>query len=365
MRERGLFADPDRRFSKEAPTWSKERQEADMSIAKSQYIPPAKERRPDAQRKPGNKNAVPFSAMLSGEKSFKPDMERVIRQSDAAAQANTERKRSQALVSLAQALEGNTGNALESARNALSVRKLMTLAGNFDLTPPNLSSKGAAARKQQTKEPTLQEDGLGSLSAQFESGKDGISAIGYDRVGGTSYGKYQISSRVGTMNGFMSFLDTQAPDISKRLRAAGPANTGSRRGAMPDAWQQIAAEQPARFEALQEKFIHDSHYAPALNAVTKTAGIDPAKLSPAMQEVLWSTAVQHGPSGAARIFNRAVSKESFDNTQMERKLIDNVYAIRAEQFESSSDQVRAAIRSRLRQEKAVALSMIKTGNRTA
>jgi hypothetical protein len=128
---------------------------------------------------------------------------------------------------------------------------------------------------------------------------------------------------------------------------------------MPEAWQKIAAEQPARFEALQEKFIHDSHYAPALNAVTRTAGIDPAKLSPAMQEVLWSTAVQHGPVGAARIFNRAVSKGSLDTMQAERKLIDNVYAIRAEQFGSSTEQVRAAVRSRLRQEKALALAMLK------
>jgi hypothetical protein len=84
-----------------------------------------------------------------------------------------------------------------------------------------------------------------------------------------------------------------------------------------------------------------------------------------MQEVLWSTAVQHGPAGAARIFSRAVSKGSFDSTQTERKLIDNVYAIRAEQFGSSSDQVRAAVRSRLRQEKELALAMLSPGNTLA
>jgi hypothetical protein len=299
--------------------------------------------------------------VLSGEKMAKPDMAQMIRRSDAAAQVNTERKRAQALVSLAQALEGSGGNALESARNALSVRHLLTLAGNFELTPPSFASKGVTQGKQ----PGGQEDGLGSLAAQFESGKDGISAIGYDRVGGTSYGKYQIASRVGSMNNFLSFLDKEAPDIATQLRAAGPANTGSRRGKMPEVWQKIAAEQPARFEALQEKFIHDSHYAPALNAVTRTAGIDPAKLSPAMQEVLWSTAVQHGPNGAARIFNRAVSKGSFDNMQAERKLIDNVYALRAEQFGSSSEQVRASVRNRLKQEKTLALAMLKPGNTVA
>ncbi|MCL1985160.1 MAG: hypothetical protein FWG59_01755 [Betaproteobacteria bacterium] len=341
-----------------------------MSIVKSQYIPRASESQSAGQRKFGQKGAVPFSTVLSGENKSKLDMERVIRQSDAAAQANAERRRAQALVSLSQALEGSAGNALESARNALSLRNLMTLAGNFELTPPSFVSKGvsqdvAASGKNIPGQSDIQEDGLGSLAAQFESGKDGISAIGYDRVGGTSYGKYQIASRVGTMNSFLSFLDTEAPDVAKLLRAAGPANTGSRRGKMPDVWQKIAAEQPARFDALQEKFIHDSHYAPALDAVTRMAGIDPAKLSPAMQEVLWSTAVQHGPAGAARIFNRAVAKGGFDNMQAERKLIDNVYAIRAEQFGSSTEQVRTAVRNRLRQEKALALAMLKPGSTPA
>jgi hypothetical protein len=342
-----------------------EHQEVDMSIAKSHYVPPAKVRHPVEQRSPGHKGAVPFSAVLSGERNAKIDMERVIRQSDTAAQANTERKRAQALVSLAQAIEGSGGNALESARNALSVRNLMTLAGNFELKPPSFAAKGVSQEaptqeKNIARQAESRDDGLGSLAAQFESGKDGIAAVGYDSVGGTSYGKYQIASRVGTMSGFLSFLDAQAPDIAKRLRAAGPANTGSRRGKMPDAWQQIAAEQPARFEALQEKFIHDSHYAPALDAVTRSAGIDPAKLSPAMQEVLWSTAVQHGPAGAARIFNRAASKGSFDNMQAERKLIDTVYAIRAEQFGSSTEQVRASVRNLLKQEKTLALAMLKS-----
>ena len=333
-----------------------------MSIAKSHYIPPARESQAGGQRKPGHRSTLPFSNVLSSANANKLDMEHVIRQSDVSAQANTERKRAQALVSLAQALEGNTGNALESARNSLSVRNLMTLAGNFELTPPSFVSKGIAqdASPSEKNASDAPGDGLGSLAAQFESGKAGISAIGYDRVGGTSYGKYQIASRVGTMNNFFSFLDKEAPDISKQLRAAGPANTGSRRGKMPDAWQKIAAEQPARFEALQEKFIHDSHYAPALDAVTRAAGIDPARLSPAMQEVLWSTAVQHGPAGATRIFNRAVSKGGFDSMQAERKLIDNVYAIRAEQFGSSTEQVRTAVRSRLKQEKALALAMLRS-----
>lgn len=340
-----------------------------MSIAKSQFIPPATESRTPGRR-PDARGATPFAGVLARAQTPRVEMEEMIRTTDADSQVQMDRRRAQALVSLAQALEGGGGSALESARNALSVRNLMTLAGNFELQPPVMPPRKGRAGSADAARPAGRgaprqadagrEENLGSLAAQFESGKAGISAIGYDQVGGTSYGKYQIASRVGSMNNFLKFLDAEAPDLSRRLRAAGPANTGGRRGKMPEVWQKIAAEQPARFEALQEKFIHDSHYAPALDAVTKSAGINPERLSPAMQEVLWSTAVQHGPAGAARIFNRASSRiGKVENRQAERKMIDSVYAIRAEQFGSSTDEVRAAVRSRLRQEKALALAMLK------
>ncbi len=206
--------------------------------------------------------------------------------------------------------------------------------------------------------------GLGKLSARFESGSDGIAAIGYDSTGGTSYGKYQIASKVGSMRSFLSFLDSEAPDLSKRLRNAGPANTGSRRGAMPDAWRAIASEQPERFEQLQEAFIHQSHYKPALDAIEQCTGIKSDNLSAAMREVIWSTAVQHGPAGAAKIFARAddMSGKAGD-ANYERKLITNVYNVRAGQFGSSTSQVREAVRSRFRQERQLALNMLDGTNR--
>ena len=350
-----------------------------MSIVKSQFSPPATESQ-SARRRPGSRGAIPFASVLSHESTPKMATDQIASQSEASSQAITSKKRAQALVSLAQVLEGS-GNALENAQSALSVRKLLTLVGNFEINPPASNTKqaqkananSAAAQTQQgavaqqaasvqQEQPTAREDGLGSLAAQFESGSAGSAAIGYDRVGGTSYGKYQIASRVGSMNNFLKFLDKEAPDLADRLRSAGPANTGGRRGKMPDTWRAIAAEQPTRFEALQEKFIHASHYAPALDALTKSAGINPEELSPAMQEVLWSTAVQHGPAGAARIFNRAVSRTGkLEDSQAERKIIDSVYAIRAEQFGSSTEQVRAAVRNRLKQEKAMALAMLKQG----
>lgn len=210
---------------------------------------------------------------------------------------------------------------------------------------------------------------LGFLSARFESGAEGIAAIGYDRHGGTSYGKYQISSRAGTMKGFINYLDRMAPDIARQLKDAGPANTGSRKGKMPGVWRQLAEAQPQRFERLQDDFIRASHLEPAMRSVTQSTGLGFAELSPALQEVVFSTAVQHGPNGAARILNRAMDKvdasKLSDNTARDEKLLaDNalirqIYSLRSTQFGSSTPRVQAAVKSRLKQEMNAALEMLK------
>jgi lysozyme family protein len=213
--------------------------------------------------------------------------------------------------------------------------------------------------------------GLGDLAAKFESGRDGIAAIGYDRKGGTSYGKYQIASRVGTMDAFLSYLQDKAPDLAGRLKAAGPANTGGRNGQMPTEWRKIAAEQPERFERLQSDFIHTSHFAPAMRGIAQSTGLAFDKMPKALQEVLFSTAVQHGPAGATRIINQAVEqvgaqklkssgdgKKSAATRKAEEQLITQIYNLRAGQFVSSTAQVQSSVRNRLKQEMREAIQML-------
>lgn len=299
--------------------------------------------------------------------------------------ADVDMRRTQALHQLNQTMGGGD-TPLDAARNATTMRNLRSVVGGFSLRAPAMPMAGSiksqalqqnartghigqAGQAGQTGQagqarhtggiPQSQQAGIGKLAAQFESGGEGIAAIGYDRHGGTSYGKYQIASRVGTMDRFLNFLDTAAPDISKTLRSAGPANTGGRQGAMPTAWRTIASQQPERFEALQEKFIYDSHYKPALDAVTQNTPLDEGNISSAMQEVLWSTAVQHGPNGAARIFSQASARAgNAKDKNYDKRLINNVYAIRAEQFGSSTEEVQSSVRNRMHREKALALNML-------
>jgi hypothetical protein len=191
-------------------------------------------------------------------------------------------------------------------------------------------------------------EGLGGLSARFESGGKGIEAIGYDEVGGTSYGKFQIASRVGSMDRFLDYLKDKAPAWATRLRNAGPANTRSTSGAMPEEWKRIARENPARFEQLQNDFIRDTYYSPAMDKVLERTGVDIKAFPPALKEVLWSTAVQHGPAGAANIFSQAIARMPEGQTKEYAKgLIQEVYATRKEQFGSSNAAVRAGVKNRL------------------
>lgn len=200
----------------------------------------------------------------------------------------------------------------------------------------------------------------GELSARFESGDAGVGAIGWDRVGGTSYGKYQIASKTGTMDEFLAYLDERNPDWAERLRAAGPADTGGKSGSMPVEWKAIAAEDPAGFEKAQHDFIAGNTYDPARAMILRRTGLDFDNAPPVLREVLWSTSVQHGPTGAANIFNKVIdrfvghgSDEDFNAT-----LIKGVYDTRKDQFGSSTARVRQSVANRMDEEKKLALNML-------
>ncbi|MDR3641399.1 MAG: hypothetical protein P4L39_08775 [Humidesulfovibrio sp.] len=252
--------------------------------------------------------------------------------------------------------------------DALSTIARLTGQGMPALKKPDLA---AIPEQALTRNPSAQD--LGSIAALFESGDKGIAAIGYDRTGGTSYGKFQISSRAGTMNRFLSFLAEREPAMADRLRRSGPANTGSSQGRMPAEWARIAAESPDKFEKLQTDFIKKDHYQPAREKILEQTGVDIETAKPALREALFSTAVQHGASGAARIFNQAIDKFlgktgthtnalSGAATGFEQALVSEVYNKRQHQFGGSTDAVRASVRGRLEQEKGMVLAMLEKQN---
>lgn len=200
---------------------------------------------------------------------------------------------------------------------------------------------------------------LGKLCALFESGIHGSRAIGYDPDGGTSYGKYQMSSRKGTVRRFIRYLDHRAPSLARRLKG-GAANTGSTRGTLPAKWRRVADNYPGLFERLQDDFIHNNYYTPTLRDIRMRTGIDPSRHPAILREVLWSTAVQHGPRGGAYIFERAELKARLRPARdYHRALIMEIFRERERRIRRHSHprQLKGLIR-RLREERKIALTAL-------
>lgn len=187
---------------------------------------------------------------------------------------------------------------------------------------------------------------LGSLSAQFESGSKGSDAVGYDSTGGTSYGKYQIATRTGTMDKFMEYAKQNNPALYERLKAAGPADSG-KDGKFAQEWKASVAD--GTMGTAEHDFIKKTHFDPAFQNIDNKGLRDQVSGSKALQDVLWSTSVQHGADGGAGIANRAykdgMTKEDFVNA---------TYDERAKRFGSSTPEVQAAVKARLESEKAQA-----------
>lgn len=259
-----------------------------------------------------------------------------------------------------------------SRTQASGLTQAQAQASKTSLSRPSVATSLAQQSETLVAGPSLaplQGNSLGDLAAKFESGDSGIAAIGYDRHGGTSYGKYQISSRAGTFSKFMDYLDINGPDIAAKLREGGAANTGGRNGKMPNIWRSIAAAEPERFEELQTDFIMSSHFQPAVSAIAEATGVAFNAMPEALREVVFSTAVQHGVSGAARIISRAVASVGADNLTANEEvfvdrtgqdLIRQIYAIRARQFSSSTSTVRSAVQNRLQHEMRDALTLLQT-----
>lgn len=198
----------------------------------------------------------------------------------------------------------------------------------------------------------LQAGDPAAFAARRESGAVGGRAIGYDTTGGTSYGTYQISS--DTMPGFIAYLEKYDPEAAAKLKQAGPANTGSRKGKMPEVWQKLADENPA-FADLQKDFIQKTHVEPVLNSLGAEARAV-VESNQALSCALWSTGIQHGPGGGKRLFKEAWEKSG----GTPERFIEYLYEARKEKFGSSTPEVQASVQARLEEEKRTLLEMSRT-----
>ena len=201
---------------------------------------------------------------------------------------------------------------------------------------------------------------LGALSARYESNGNPAS-IGHDSTGGWSYGTYQIATLTGTFSDFMKFLRAQHPDLAQPLDAAGgptAATTGTQQ--FQTAWRSEAQQNPSSFQQAQHDYIRTTHYDVQVAKLQANFGLDVNQRSRALQNVVWSMAVQMG-NNTQTIFRNALKNVSSVTTVGDAQLIPLLYAEREKvdiYFASSKPDVEASVLKRFQQEQNDALKML-------
>jgi hypothetical protein len=235
-------------------------------------------------------------------------------------------------------------------------------SGNYDSRAGGTGSgTGTAPSGNYSSSVDLPEDGnyrLGTLSAQYESGRDGPVAIGWDSTGGWSYGQYQLAANTGAVGEYLSWCQSNAPDVYEALSRAG-GDSAARQGTdtFKNTWTTLMAD--AHAAETQHSYIANKYYGGGLRSIQRRTGVDLSSRSPIVGDVIWSTSVQHGAGGCARIFERAFQTLGTTNPS-DAAIIEAVYNERGRDngqayFGRSTANVRAGVVRRFRNEKADAL----------
>jgi LysM repeat protein len=203
---------------------------------------------------------------------------------------------------------------------------------------------------------------LGKLSERYETGGRGAGVVstGAGDAGGASYGSYQMTSKPGggTVKRFVS-----EADFPFRARFAGLVPGSAQFTA---AWKQLAQTDKDAFQSAQHDYIKKTHFDPLVKKIIDENGVNVLTCSHALQDVIWSTAVQHGPgtnvpSVALRNISTRPGAPSFDSD-----FIKAIYAERGRKgpngglarFSRNSPKVQQGVAQRFRDEQRDALAML-------
>jgi murein DD-endopeptidase MepM/ murein hydrolase activator NlpD len=203
-------------------------------------------------------------------------------------------------------------------------------------------------------------DKLGELSAKYETGGRGPGTVstGSGDPGGVSYGSYQMASKMGTVTRFVCQTGFPWLQDFQGLTAGTAPFTAC--------WKRIAAAETDAFQRAQHSFIKKSHYDLLAAKILNDDGLDVNTRSRALQDVIWSTAVQHG--GATPIIHRAIANCAANpsDANLDEQLIRAMYAERGRMkpdgnlayFSKSSPSVQAGVAKRFRHEVQDAFAML-------
>ena len=143
---------------------------------------------------------------------------------------------------------------------------------------------------------------LGVISEKYESNGDpGLISTGSGDYGGKSYGAWQFSSTMGSLDEFVNSLNKTNTKFYQRLKN-GKNDDGGKFGENFDReWKDIAKESYEEFYQIQHSFIMDKYYNQALRKILAKGNFEEELKSFSARNVIWSTAVQHGVTGSSKI----------------------------------------------------------------
>lgn len=251
--------------------------------------------------------------------------------------------------------------------NRISVGDVLTLPnGAPDITTDNTKPLPPISTPTPSQSPVTGALGqaladlLGELSAKYETGGRGPATVstGSGDPGGVSYGSYQMATKMGTVQRFVSQTGFKWASDFQGLTAGTAPFTAC--------WKRIATNETTAFQNAQHAFIKKSHYDLLAAKILADDGLDVNTRSRALQDVVWSTAVQHG--GATSIVHKALAnvRAKPSDPDFDKQLICAVYAERGRKkpdgnlvyFSKSSPSVQAGVAKRFKNEEQDALAML-------
>jgi len=207
---------------------------------------------------------------------------------------------------------------------------------------------------------------LGQTSEKYETGGRGPGTINNylrseDR-GGASYGSYQLASFLPatTPSGKARPSSKNSPVVSY-LKASkyGPLFAGldPATPSFDAKWREIAGRESEAFAKDQHDYTKKKYY-DVMVANLQSKGLDLSRFGPAVQDLIWSTAVQFGP-GRTSIFTVPLAdKSKLTDTDIVNLVsqykIQNVDTF----FKSSGSAIIAGVRQRYQDEKNDLLSLV-------
>jgi hypothetical protein len=210
---------------------------------------------------------------------------------------------------------------------------------------------------------------LGQTSEKYESGGNGPSAIndykgaaGGD-LGGASYGTYQLASYLpATMtNGRYRPSAKNSPvmqyvansKFKDKFTGLEPATS-----AFDAKWQEVASSNATAFGEDQHDYIKRKYYDVAVANLQRN-GLDLTKYGPAVQDLIWSGAVQFGPANVRAFVETLRGKSELTDKDIINIVgewkINNVDTL----FKSSSQNIKDGVKTRYKSEKQALLALIK------